>query len=250
MLLYRATDPLADQLTAVSSAAAERFVQQHAVPTRKMRVLTNGIDTEAFAPDRARRRRMRNQMQAGSKFIWLAVGRIAPAKDYPNLLQAFAQVHKTNPNTRLWIAGEGDSSKLALNSQKTSDNSSVVFLGLRRDIPDLLDAADGFVLSSAWEGMPLAVAEAMAMEKVVVATDVGGVRELVGEAGHIVPAKDSAALAEAMLGAIKQEEMERRFKGRDARTRIQLQFSMNAKAAEWEQLYMQILPGQIPGKRA
>jgi glycosyltransferase involved in cell wall biosynthesis len=61
--------------------------------------------------------------------------------------------------------------------------NSVRWLGLRRDMPALLDAADGFVLSSAWEGMPLAVGEAMAMEKSVVATDVGGVRELMGDTG-------------------------------------------------------------------
>ena len=65
-------------------------------------------------------------------------------------------------------------------------------------MPALLDGADAFVSGSAWEGMPLAVGEAMAMEKPVVATDVGGVRELVGDAGVIVPAKDSEALASAM----------------------------------------------------
>ena len=65
------------------------------------------------------------------------------------------------------------------------------WLGLRRDMPALLDAADGFVSGSAWEGMPLAVGEAMVMEKPIVATDVGGVRELVGDAGAIVEAKDS-----------------------------------------------------------
>ena len=70
-------------------------------------------------------------------------------------------------------------------------------------MPALLDAADGFVLASAWEGMPLAVGEAMAMEKPVVATDVGGVRELVGDAGVIVPAKDPEALAKAMLALMR-----------------------------------------------
>ena len=58
-----------------------------------------------------------------------------------------------------------------------------------------MDASDGFVLGSAWEGMPLVVGEAMAMEKPVVATDVGGVRELVGDAGAMVAAKDPQALA-------------------------------------------------------
>jgi len=66
----------------------------------------------------------------------------------------------------------------------------VVFLGLRRDVPSLLDAADGFVLSSAWEGLPNGVMETMAAAKPVVATNVGGVPELVkeGKTGFIAPA--------------------------------------------------------------
>ncbi len=91
---------------------------------------------------------------------------------------------------------------------------SVRWLGLRRDMPALLDAADGFVSASAWEGMPLAVGEAMAMEKPVVATDVGGVRELVGDAGVLVPARDSEALAEAMMATMQRSGEEREQTGR------------------------------------
>ncbi len=232
MFLYRITDSMADQVTAVSAAAAERFVQLRAVAVSKMCVLTNGIDTEAFTPDRGRRKRVRDQMLAGDDFIWLAVGRLAPAKDYPNLLRAFAQLR---PGSSLWLAGEGDSSYL----QSTGAASGVRLLGLRRDIADLLDAADGFVLSSAWEGLPLAIGEAMAMEKPVVATDVGGVRELVGDAGFVVPARDSNVLAAAMLEVITLTEKERRTRGRDARERIVQQFSMTAKAEQWEEFYAQ-----------
>jgi glycosyltransferase involved in cell wall biosynthesis len=72
---------------------------------------------------------------------------------------------------------------------------SVRWLGLRRDLPALLDASDAFVLGSAWEGMPLAAGEAMAMEKPVVATDAGGTGELLGEAGVVVPPRNASALA-------------------------------------------------------
>jgi glycosyltransferase involved in cell wall biosynthesis len=244
MLLYRITSPLADQVTAVSTAAAERFVQLHAVPASKMRVRTNGIDTDAFVPDRARRKRTRAQMFASNDFIWLAVGRIAPAKDYPNLLQAFAQLRMSHPDASLWIAGEGDLAHLQLDPSQTEFPSGVRLLGLRRDIADLLDAADGFVLSSAWEGMPLAIGEAMAMEKFVVATDVGGVRELIAESGLIVSAKDSSALATAMQHAMTLTEKERRAIGRLARERILQHFSIATKSAQWERLYMQSINGK------
>jgi glycosyltransferase involved in cell wall biosynthesis len=243
MLLYRATDSRADQVTAVSSAATERFVRLHAVSAGKMRLLTNGIDTEAFTPSRTRRKQARIEMQAGGNFIWLAVGRLAPAKDYPNLLRAFAQVRSAVPKTSLWIAGEGD---LAQVRQAMAEDSGVQLLGLRRDIAELLDAADGYVLSSAWEGMPLALAEAMAMEKPVVATDVGGVRELVGEAGFVAAPQDSKALARAMLKAMQLTEKAKKEIGRDARNRVQLHFSMNEIAGQWEQLYTQSMKEKNP----
>lgn len=241
MLIYRATDPLANSITAVSMAAAERFTRIGAVSARKMHVLTNGIDTEAFTPDRTRRKRMRTSMQVSGAFVWLAIGRLAPAKDYPNLLRAFTQVQQTHPSARLWIAGEGNIAQLEPDFTPSEASPSVQFLGLRRDIADLLDAADAFVLSSAWEGMPLVVGEAMAMEKFVVATDVGGVRELLGETGLLVPAKDSAALAQAMLEAMAKAEFERKVTGKAARERVKQHFSMDAKAAEWEQCYAQIM---------
>ncbi|WP_263352073.1 glycosyltransferase [Acidicapsa acidisoli] len=247
MFLYRCTDPLVDQVTAVSAAAAQRFVELRAVPAIKMRVLTNGIDTDAFTPDRSRRKKMRAEMLAGDDFLWLAVGRLAPAKDFPNLLRAFAQLRAARPErpgTSLWIAGEGDRSHVEPGTPHVGSADGVRLLGLRRDIVDLLDAADGFVLSSAWEGLPLAIGEAMAMEKPIVATDVGGVRELVGNAGFVVPAKDSNALAAAMLEVMTLTEKERRVLGRDGRERIVKQFSMNAIAVQWEELYLQTLNGK------
>lgn len=244
MFLYRCTDPIADQVTAVSAAAAQRFVKLRAVSAAKMHVLTNGIDTDAFAPDRSRRKKMRAEMLAGDGFLWLAVGRLAPAKDYPNLLRAFAQLRAARPDASLWIAGEGDRSHIEAGTLHVGSADGVRLLGLRRDIASLLDAVDGFVLSSAWEGLPLAIGEAMAMEKPVVATDVGGVRELVGNAGFVVPAKESNALAAAMLEVMTLTEKERRVRGRDGRERIVKQFSMNAIAMQWEELYRQLLNGK------
>lgn len=146
------------------------------------------------------------------------------------------------PRSRLWIAGEnrvGEEEPLRRLAGELGISECVCWLGLRRDLPALLDAADGFVLSSAWEGMPLVLAEAMAMEKPVVATDVGGVRELVGETGGVVAAGDAEALAQAMQGVMRESPLTREARGRRARQRIQELFSMEARAAEWERLYAQ-----------
>jgi glycosyltransferase involved in cell wall biosynthesis len=236
MLLYRFTDRYIDLVTAVSTAAAERFVHLRAVRSRKMTILTNGIDADGFVPSRGRRKEQRSFMRAGKSFVWLAVGRLVEAKDYPNMLRAFALVHDRYPDALLWIAGEGEE----VFAEETLCEG-VQMLGLRRDVADLMDAADGFVLSSSWEGMPLSVGEAMVMEKPVVATDVGGVHELVGDAGVLVPAKDSAQLAEAMLAVMEMTDKQRAAIGHAARERIRENFSMDAQANRWQQLYLRLL---------
>lgn len=247
MAAYRVTDPLCCRTTAVSQAAAERFVRLKAVPARKCVVLTNGIDTAEFAPNPTRRSRIRTAMAAGGEFIWLAAGRIVAAKDYPNLLRAFVAVRAGESTARLWIAGEAtepEAGAVKALADELGVGNCVRWLGLRRDMAGLLDAADGFVLSSAWEGMPLAVGEAMAMEKAVAATDVGGVRELVGEAGVMVPARRPDKLAGAMLDLMRTTPEERGRLGRGARERIKSQFSMEGKTGEWEALYGKLIEAE------
>jgi len=244
MLAYRITDSFSLLTTTVSEAGASRYVRLKAVPAHKCSVVTNGIDVAEFAPIPERRARLREQMGVEAEFVWLAVGRIVPAKDYLNLLRVFSRVHAVIPAARLWVAGEAPATGVALIQALAAElgvEASVRWLGLRRDIPALLDAADAFVSASAWEGMPLAVGEAMAMEKPVVATNVGGVRELVGEDGVMVPAKNPDALAQAMLALMLDTPQFRRKVGRAAHERIKSQFSFDAKANEWESLYKTIL---------
>jgi glycosyltransferase involved in cell wall biosynthesis len=245
MLAYRLTDFLSRRTTAVSAVAAERFVRLKAVPQSKCLVVTNGIDTAEFFPHADRRAQMRDQMGVTTEFIWLTAGRIVPAKDFPNLMRAFEIVQAAHPDAQLWIAGQAVNEDLkpvgvfAVAGRKDTMDR-VRWLGLRRDLPALLDAADGFVLASAWEGMPLVLGEAMAMEKPVVATDVGGVRELVGDTGAIVPPKNPDALAAAMLEMMQRTEVDRRAQGRAARARIEADFTVDARTDEWESLYLRL----------
>ena len=171
---------------------------------------------------------------------------MVPAKDYSNLLLAFAQVHSAVPETQLWIAGDGDLEYVEALLIKTAElglTQAVHWLGGRRDIAALLDAADGFVLGSAWEGMPLAIAEAMAMEKPVAATGVGGVGELIGPCGLAVPPRNPNALARAMLTVMNTPAEARRFLGQSARQRVVEHFNIEQKADEWEELYGEMAGG-------
>lgn len=236
MLLYRLTDPLAAHTTAVSQAVADRYLACKAVTKGKCSVVTNAIDTDLFRPDAKRREWMRTHLGVGGRFIWLTAGRITPAKDYPNLLRAFALVAAAEPTAELWIAGEG--------GDKMPAGSRVRWLGLQRDMSSFFDVADGFVSSSAWEGMPLALGEAMAMEKSVVATGVGGVQELTGAYAKLVPPQDAVALADAMLNTMHRSKEERVVEGKAARARIEQHFGWDAKVSEWERLYERLLQRQ------
>jgi glycosyltransferase involved in cell wall biosynthesis len=254
MFAYRLTDPLSRRTTAVSQAVAERFIRLGAIPRHKCMTITNGIDAAEFSPDPSRRAEMRARLHAHSDFVWLAAGRLVPAKDFPNLLRAFAEVCANFTQTQLWIAGAAmdGGAKLAVSGRSDASPHSaaedrVHWLGHRRDLLALLDAADAFVLSSAWEGMPLALAEAMAMEKPVVVTEVGGVRELVGDAASaLVPPRDSRALAAAMLDLMRQEASVRHALGGAARERIRAFFSIDRRADDWEALYQsELLSGNV-----
>lgn len=241
MLAYRVTNPLSRITTAVSAAARDRFVRLRAVPANKCVVLANGIDIAEFSPDPARRNLARAELGLRDEFVWVSAGRIVAAKDYPTLVRAFALIRTDVPDARLFIAGEpADPDEVARVCRLASELSlghCMQCLGLRRDLPALLDAADAFVLASAWEGMPLVVAEAMAMEKPVVATDVGGTRELLGDCGALVSPRNTGALAAAMRQMMLTEPEARLALGRSARRRIAAHFSIEAKAAEWESLY-------------
>jgi len=244
MLAYRLTNRLSTRTTTVSEAAARRFVLLRAISPRRCLVLPNAIELAEFAPDLRRRVSTRATMGAPGHFVWLAAGRIVPAKDYRTLLRAFARVQGSLPQTRLWIAGEDRANHLpALQSlaRELRIDGAVRWLGLRRDLTALLDAADAFVLGSAWEGMPLALAEAMAMAKPVVATDVGGVRELVGGAGVVVPPGNPQALAAAMRQLAAETPSVREALGRAARARIEQGFNLEVRAGEWEQLYQSLI---------
>lgn len=244
MLGYRLTDRWSAHTAGVSEAVARRYIAIGAAPKHKVSVITNGIDVKRFSPESACGVSIRDSMNVAGEFVWLAAGRIAAAKDYTTLIRAFARVRATDTRTQLWIAGESASGReadLQALANQLGIANCIHWLGHRDDMANLLRAADAFVLSSAWEGMPLVVGEAMAMEKPVVATDVGGVRELMGAAGINVPARDPAALAQAMLRIIRLREDERREIGKAARIRIVEQFDMETKAAEWERLYTRLL---------
>ena len=155
-------------------------------------------------------------------------------------MNAIALLQSSFPQFSVAIAGDGPlfEELRQLMSVLGVDLDRVSFLSIREDIVELMSAADVFVLSSAWEGFGLVVAEAMAMQRVVVATDCGGVREVLGDCGFLVPPHNPKKLAHSLMSALKLTEPQCREIGLAARYRIESRYSIDDAAKRWLGLYM------------
>jgi glycosyltransferase involved in cell wall biosynthesis len=157
----------------------------------------------------------------------------------------FAALTKLQQPFKLYIVGRGpllpqlQAQVLALNLV-----DSVFFLGVCNDVERLMQQADAFVLSSAWEGFGLVIAEALACELPVVATDCGGPAEIVGKdkkAGFVVPPKNADALAAAMNEMMSLSNEQRADMGRYGREYMIARFSLAHVVTQWESLYLELL---------
>ena len=244
MAAYRVSNGLVDHMTIISEAAADRFVKEGIVPRELLTCVPNGVDTERFrqvAP--GTREALRSSIGVHDRFVWLAVGRFEIAKDYPNMLHAFAQVCQRDSSAVLLLVGHGslqqETESLA---QSLGLGDRIRFLGVRSDVPEVMAAADGYVMSSAWEGMPIALLEAGAAGLPIVATRVGGNHEVVrdGESGFLVPPRDAAALGQAMLRLMEQAPARRRDMGERGREHVRVHYGLGRVVERWQDLYRQV----------
>jgi glycosyltransferase involved in cell wall biosynthesis len=177
------------------------------MPADKVVVLENSVDYERFAGvsiDKTEARRMLGV--SPDAFVFGTVGRLAPTKGLSFLIEAFSRTKEKIPSAQLVLLGTGKSrAELEQQASKTSCSNSIHFLGHRDNIEQLYRAMDVFVLSSIAEGMPRAILEAMAAGVPCIATQVGGIPEILPsrDVGRLVPAKDPVALAQAMIDLAK-----------------------------------------------
>ncbi len=236
--LYRLTDSYSNATVCVSEAVATRHRETRAISSSKLRIIGNAADVNRFRPDPDVRARARAMLGLGNEFTWLAAGRLMWKKDYPTLLRAMTLL----PHAQLLIAGEGlqreECQRLAGELQV-----NVRFLGMREDVPALMQACDGFVLSSVVEGLPVVLVEAALSGLPCVATNVGGVSEILGPAAsaRLVPPGDVQALAAAMRGVMDLPEPSRHTLGQHAREDAIRRYSIDTITAQWEELYLDLL---------
>ncbi len=230
------------RVIAVSSPIRAELVR-HGVSPDRIEVLLNAIDPAAFRRHSARRDPVRAGIGLRPGDVALAaVGRLEQEKRFDQLLDAVAPLVRSHPSLRLVLVGDG-SLRGALSSQaaRLGIQDACLFLGHRLDIADLHQGFDLFVQSSETEGTPNAVLEAMAMETPIVATDVGGTRELAADGDHalLVPRHDVAALRAAIDGVLTDPGSAGR-RAAAARRRIETELSFDARTRRLETIYEEL----------
>ncbi len=175
--------------------------------------------------------------------MWLTVGRAEPQKDYGNLVAAFRLVAKAEAHARLVIVGRETDTIVRKMIERENLTSRCLALGQRHDVPSLVAAADAFVLASAWEGLPNSVMEAAAAGTPIVATQVGGVPELVedGTTGFLVPPAQPDAIARAMLDLMRLSPAARQSMGERARRLVTSRYSCAVVVQQWEELFLTLM---------
>lgn len=239
--LYRRTMSRTDTVAAVCEAARSRFAAQGVRPRRGLLAVPNGIRVENFVAAGAERRaalRSVLELPPGARIVG-TVGRLNPVKDQATLLRAFARLHRDLPDTALVLVGDGAlRGRLEAEAAALDIGDAVRFLGDRGDVRQLLQGFDAFALSSLSEGYSMALLEACASGLPIVATDVGGNREIVADDrnGVLVPAADEVALASALAGLLRDPARAEAM-GRAGRDWALREASIDTMAARYEALY-------------
>ena len=238
-----------DHLIAVSQATKEEMVTA-GVSSELISVIHNGIDTETWSrhPTTVT---AREALGLGNTFPVIGyVGRISPEKNLETWLRAAALVARQHPESRFVFVGEGRDDEL-LNQLKNCASAldianNVHFLGYREDLPSIYAAFDLFFLSSRTEGICNSLLEAMAMEIPIVATDVGGTKELImdGQTGYLLPDGDVEGMARALMVLIRSKDLRRSMR-RAARKHIEDKFSFSSRLQCMEALYEKILEERV-----
>ncbi|MDP6350064.1 MAG: glycosyltransferase [Chloroflexota bacterium] len=234
---------LDSRVIALSSAVAEYMSHTGRITGPRMVVIHYGLDPQAASTGGRARVRQEFDISLDAPLA-LCLARLDPQKDHAGLLRAWAVVVTGRPDARLLLAGGtqlgGDAYVEGLHRQAAAlgIESSVHFAGVRRDVPDLLAAADLLVMASRWEGLGMVFLEAMGASLPVVATRVGGVPEVVLHhgTGLLVPPGDSPTLAAALQRLIDDPELADRL-GRVGRLRLETEFTTAAMVRKTLDLY-------------
>ncbi|MBN1466501.1 glycosyltransferase [candidate division KSB1 bacterium] len=235
---YRYAIRNADRVISVSKATAEWLVEKRKVAADKVMIIPYGVNLDKFNPHIKSIQRKDIGLQEDDIIVG-QVSRLDEQKGHTFLINAAPIIIAQQPRVKFVLVGDGP---LRLELMHKIDQMGLhdyfIFLGFRRDVPDLLPLFDLFVLPSLYEGLPNVVLEAMACGLPVVATPVDGTKEAVvdGQTGILVPVGDPYRLANSILSVISNEQLKKRL-GMKGRRRVEDEFSLDDQVNRFECLY-------------
>jgi glycosyltransferase involved in cell wall biosynthesis len=237
--LYRAGARIVRGIIAVSDETARSFRDAVGEVGSKITVVPNAVDVESY-PSPADRDAVRARLGfRPADHVMTMVGTFKRQKGHRYLIEARAEVAPRFPQLHVVLVGGGElTSAIKEQVEGAGLADRIHFLGSRRDVPDLLAASDSFVLPSLWEGLPVALVEAMASELPVIATAVSGTSQVVvdGVTGWLVPPGDTTALALAMTELLSDPARAAAM-GAAGRERVVASFSARAQAEQLAALF-------------
>ena len=237
--------PATDWWVCVSNAERQALLSTGIADPLRVQVIWNGIDTSRFTPERTGQSDTKRDLGLPvDAYVATTICRLFRPRDFGTLLAAFRSVKSELDSAHLLIVGDGPLRSEVENQVRALQlKSSVHLLGMRRDIPRLLQASDVLVLSSrGWEGLPLTVLEAMASALPVIASDVGGTREALqdGETGYLYPPGDAATLASLLLRLASDPALAAAM-GRSGLARVRQYFGVGRMVQETAALYERLV---------
>ena len=259
----------ASRLTVVSTPkVAEAVAARGVVSRRRLRVIPNAVATDGASSNEASSNEassnnaspntparadanIRRKLRIGEKeFVWLAVGELAANDDYATLIDACARLCDLTEEWRLLIVGEGALRRdLESRRDRFGLNERVQLLGFRSDSAQLLRAADAFVISATRAGAPTSLIEAMLARRPCVATQVGGIPDLVenGVTGWLVPPRRPDRLADRMYSVMQLPAAQRAAIGAAAGEFAASAFDVHRVMDDWEDVLTEAVRRRLPG---
>jgi glycosyltransferase involved in cell wall biosynthesis len=247
--LLRVLAPFCHRLLVVGPEIKDFLVREVGLRPSRITVIPNGVDLTRYTPEGRKPRELFGYSREDRLIGHVA--RLEPVKDQATLLHAFKTVLPTHPEARLVILGDGSlRGQLEGLAVELGIDKRVDFLGLRRDVADLLPHTEFFALSSRNEGLPLSILEAMACARPVVSTAVGAIPGVVRDrvTGLTVPPGDPAALAASFITMLEHPDQARTM-GLAARRLIQKEFGLDQTVRRYEAVYRSLLPEPAAGPR-
>lgn len=242
LMIERFLDRFTDHYIAVSRNLREEGANNKILSPAKVTVIHNGIKVGDYNKEFDVISKKKKLGIDASRTIIGTVTRFEPQKAIQHFIEAVSYIAKVYPDIAVVIAGDGplrgDIEK-TINDLKLNDN--IILLGWRTDVPEIIAVMDVFCQSSLWEGCPVVLLETMAIGKPIVATDVGGIKEIVdSDTGILVSPADPKALSDNILMLLNDKEKAGRM-GENGRKKVTSLFTMENMVKNYERLYMDLL---------